>query len=245
MKQLIKKIGTAGVLALFCSIGASDNVQAQGNEEIRFGFYGGANYNFVGAGAMNLARLTDEYSFIQKDLNDGTGMAPYFGAIGEYTTGELLGAALRLSVDVRTAQLEDEDGRVFTSRLSYVTVEPGMRFNLGVPELSLSAGPAFAVNLTGKYDYDPGSGDNLPQVQGERINGINNVAYGIWGDIGYDIGLGSDDAATQVYISPFLGVNWLTDQRKSDLIDTQDERDDVWSTVTVRGGLQVKFGVVQ
>lgn len=245
MKRLTQRIGTAALLALFCGIGASNKSSAQGNEEIRFGFYGGANFNFVGAGAMNLARLTDQYSFIQKDLNDGSGIAPYFGAIGEYTTGELLGAALRLSVDVRTAQLEDADGRVFTSRLSYITVEPGMRFNLGDPNLSLSAGPAFAVNLTGKYDYEPGSGDNLPQIQGERISGINNVAYGVWGDVGYDIGLGGDDDATQVYLSPFLGVNWLTDQRKSDLIDEQDERDDVWSTISVRAGLQVKFGVVQ
>lgn len=245
MRHLTKGIGIAVLLAMMYSISTTNRSYAQGTEEIRFGFYGGANYNMVGAGAMNLARLSDDFNFIEKDLNDGTGIAPYFGAIAEYTTGRVLGAALRLSVDQRTAQLEDEDGRVFTARLSYVTVEPGMRFNLGMPELSISAGPAFAVNLTGKYDYDPGAGDNVVQVQGEQINGINNVAYGIWGDIGYDIALSPSDAASSIHLSPFLGVSWLTDQRKTDLPDEQNEVDDVWSTVSIRGGLQVKFGIVQ
>jgi hypothetical protein len=245
MKHLTSRIGMAILLAIFYTVGIANCLHAQGTEEIRFGFFGGANYNMVGAGSMNLARLSDDFSFIQKDLNDGTGIAPYFGAIAEYTTGELLGAALRLSIDIRTAQMEDEDGRVFTAQLSYVTVEPGMRFNLGMPELSLSAGPAFAVNLTGKYDYDPGSGDNVVQVQGEPINGINNVAYGLWGDVGYDIEVSPEDASTSIHLSPFLGVSWLTDQRKSDLLEQQDEVDDVWSTVSIRGGLQVKFGVIQ
>lgn len=245
MKHHTGRIGMAVLLAIFYSVGISNCLHAQGTEEIRFGFFGGANYNMVGAGSMNLARLSDDFSFIEKDLNDGTGLAPYFGAIAEYTSGEILGAALRLSVDLRTAQMEDDDGRVFTARLSYITVEPGMRFNLGMPELSISAGPAFAVNLTGKYDYNPGSGDNVVQIQGEQISGINNVTYGVWGDVGYDITLTPEDASTPILLSPFLGVSWLTDQRKSDFIETQDEVDDVWSTISIRGGLQLKFGVVQ
>lgn len=250
MRTHIIRLSMAICTAVLATAGITNTLQAQineeqGTEEIRFGFYGGVNYNMVGAGPMNLARISDNFSFIQKDLNDGRGFAPYFGAIGEYTTGDLLGAALRLSADVRTAQMEDEDGRVFTAKMSYITIEPGMRFNLGMPELSLSAGPAFAINLAGKYDYDPTSGDNVVQLQGEHIAGVNNVAYGIWGDFGYDIEITDEDAATPIQISPFLGVSWLTDQRKSDFVDVQDERDDVWSTVSIRSGLQVKFGVIQ
>jgi len=210
--------------------------------EIRFGFHGAVNFNMVGAGAMNLARLTPSFSFIEEDLSDGQGFAPYFGAIAEYTSGDILGAALRVSVDQRTAEMEDGSSRIFTARMSYVTVEPGMRFNLGSPNFSLSAGPALAVKLASKYDYDFNGEDNQPDIAGQQINNVNNVAFGIWGDFGYDIEVRGGEGHTPIYVSPFLGVNWLVDQRKSDMTEIQDERDDVWSTVTARAGLQVKFG---
>ncbi len=241
MKRTITLLSGLAMLAL---IGGTTAIQAQERQEMRFGFFGGANYNLVGAGAMNLARTTPEFDFIQNELNDGRGFGPYFGAIGEYTTGDVLGLALRLSVDQRGANLDDEEGNRFSAQMSYVTIEPGMRFNISSP-FSITAGPALAVNLTGKYDYDPGDGDNLPEIEGQRINGVNDVAFGIWGDLNYDISLGNAGTRTPFYLTPFLGVSWLTDQRTTDYPDIQDERDDVWSTVSIRGGLQLKFGVIQ
>lgn len=239
-----RTLTTLSIAAMFVLIGSTITAQAQEKEEMRFGFFGGANYNFIGAGAMNLARLTPEFDFIENDLNDGRGFGPYFGAIGEYTTGDVLGLALRVSVDQRGANLDDGQGNLFSAQMSYVTIEPGMRFNINSP-FSFTAGPAIAVNLAGKYDYDPGDGDNLPQIQGQRISGVNNVAYGVWGDFNYDIELMNGGSRTPIYLTPFLGVSWLTDQRKTDFPDTQNERDDVWSTVSVRTGLQLKFGVFQ
>jgi hypothetical protein len=36
--------------------------------------------------------------------------------------------------------------------------------------------------------------------------------------------------------------SWVFDQRKSDIPDLQDNIDDVWSTVTARAGVQIKWG---
>ncbi len=224
----------------------SQSMNMEPTEELRFGFYGGANYNLVGAGAVNLTRISNGTNFVEPQLNDGSGIAPYFGAIGEYNSGEVLGAALRLSVDFRNAEMEDDQGRKFAVNMSYVTIEPGMRFNLGMPEFSFSAGPALAVNLAAKYDYEPSSSDEIDEnIEDKTLSGVNNVAFGIWGDLGYDINLSDEDAASRWYLSPFLGVSWITDQKKTDFPELQDERDDVWSTVSIRGGVQVKFGAVQ
>ena len=241
MKRAITLTSMLAILFLV----SIDAAEAQDRPEMRFGFYGGANYNLVGAGAMNLAILnSNEFSFLENELNDGRGFGPYFGAVGEYLTGDVLGLALRLSVDQRSSNLDDEAGNRFQANMSYVTIEPGMRFNISSP-FSFTAGPALAVNLAGKYDYDPADGDNSEAIQGERISSVNNVAFGVWGDFNYDIHLRGDEDDTQIYLTPFLGVSWITDQRKTDLPEIQDERDDVWSTISIRTGLQLKFGVFQ
>jgi len=239
------------VASLFIE-GTTRSAQAQetygissANAPIRFGFFGGANYNFVGAGAQRLTQISNNPLFTQPDMNDGQGVGFYFGAIGEYNSNDILGAALKLSVDDRSAELEDhQNQRKFTAKLIYVTVEPMIRFNI-ISGLHLSAGPQLAVNLSASYDYTAPAEDNIPrQLVDEPLNNVNNVAFGIGGDVAYDFNIGDNIGTTKWYVTPFIGVSYLNDQKKSDFPSSQDTFDDTWSTITVRAGVGMKFGAV-
>src|SRR5690606_2973892 len=106
--------------------------------------------------------------------------------------------------------------------------------------------PTLAILLTGKYDYDPGSETNVSGIEGSRVEGLNETAFGVFGDFTYDIQIRGDDEDNDspIYLSPFLGFNWLTDQRGATNVDVQDELDDNWSTIGIRLGLQMKFGAM-
>lgn len=217
------------------------------NAPIRFGFYGGANYNLVGAGAQRLTKIDGGPTFTQPQLNDGHGVGFYFGAIGEYNSNDILGAALKLSVDDRSAVLTDPDnGRKFSTRLTYVTIEPLIRFNMLASGFHVSVGPQLAINLAADYDYTPAVDDEVTApLKGEPLNNMNNVAFGIGGDFAYDLNMVNNSyEKTKWYLTPFIGASYIVDQKKSDFPNNQDTFDDTWSTVTIRAGIGVKFGAV-
>lgn len=250
MKSVTGRLVSMAMVVVGGMILSADSMQAQGREEFRFGFFGGININMVGTGASNMSTIdsNDVLFPLSSDLSDGQGIAPYFGIITEYTTDGVLGLALRLSADQRNAEMEDaqsdgSEARVFTARVSYLTIEPGMRFAIGSPNFSFTVGPALAVLLSAKYDYDVNGDDTQVEIGGRRIEHMNNVAFGFWGDLGYDIALrgGEEGERTSIYLTPFLGASWLLDQRKASFA-TQEERDDAWTTISIRTGLQLKFG---
>lgn len=252
MKRQTLVLGLALAIAGLLVEGTTSSAQAQStsgifsdNAPLRFGFFGGANYNFVGAGAQRLTKISDNPLFTQPDMNDGTGVGFYFGAIGEYNSDDILGAALKLSVDERSAELEDhQNNRKFTAKIVYVTVEPMIRFNI-ISGLHVSAGPQLAVNLSASYDYTAPAADNIAlQLTDEPLKNMNNVAFGIGGDVAYDFNLGDNIGTTKWYVTPFIGVSYINDQKKSDYPSSQDTFDDTWSTVTVRMGVGMKFGAV-
>lgn len=242
---------TSALAAALLLFGATSTTTAQTGEEIRFGFYGGVVYSLVGAGSMQLAALNDARfqenpNFADPDdLSDGQGLGPHFGAMFEYHSGSTLGMALKLGADVYVAEMEDQaNGATFLTSINYFMIEPGLRLSF-TDDFAVTAGPSMGILITGKYDYDPGADNNVPGIEGERIDGLNETAFGAYADFSYDIQVRGDDedGDTPIYLTPFLGVNWLTDQRGA-ASATQDELDDVWSTIGIRLGLQLKFGAM-
>ena len=254
MKGRATRVVSSLVAGVLLSIGAVNSAQAQSGEEIRFGMYAGVVYSLVGAGSMQLAAVNDAFftdsvrNFNNpEDLSDGQGLGPKFGAILEYTSGHTLGASLKLGADVYVAEMEDEPNNAnFTTSVNYFTIEPGLRLEF-VDDLALTVGPTLGVLITAKYDYDPGSDNSeaAAGIEGRRIEGMNETVFGVFGDVTYDIQIRGDDedGDSPIYLSPFLGFNWITDQRGAENVDSStDEIDDVWSTIGIRLGLQLKFG---
>lgn len=255
MKWMATRVLSSLVAGVVLTMGVVQTAHAQSTEEIRFGMYAGIVYSLVGAGSMQLFANNDAVfqdstrNFSDPtDLSDGQGLGPHFGMILEYKSGHTLGASLKLGADVYVAEMEDAPNNAnFTTSVNYFTIEPGLRLEFA-DKLALTVGPTLGVLITAKYDYDPGSDNTAAAegLEGARIEGMNETVFGVFGDFTYDIQIRGDneDGDSPIYLSPFIGVNWITDQRGADDVNnpTGDELDDVWSTVGIRLGLQLKFG---
>lgn len=212
----------------------------------RFGAFGGLNFNIVGAGAQSLAAIAGDNNFSQQnDIIDGTALGYYAGLMTEYNSGNLLGFQLRAGLDDRRVNFNDWDvadaSRVrFSARMTYISVEPLLRLNLGSPDFHMTAGPLLSFNIAGKYDWIPRD-ETSPEIVDEDIPGVNGFAYGVSGGLAYDILLNSrSTSGTQWFLTPFAEASYMMDQREN-TFEGQD-RNDTWVTTSVRGGFQLKFG---
>lgn len=211
----------------------------------RFGAYGGLNFNIVGAGAQTLASIAGDASFDEQDIMDGTALGFYTGLMTEYNSGSLLGFQLRAGLDDRRVNFNDWDvadaSRVrFSARMTYISVEPLLRLNLGSPDFHMTAGPLLSFKIASKYDWIPRD-ETSQAIVDQEIPNVNGFAYGVSGGFAYDILLNSkSNSGTKWYLTPFAEASYMMDQRKNDF-EGQD-RNDTWVTTSIRGGFQVKFG---
>jgi len=209
----------------------------------RFGILGGLNYNMVGAGQMNLPN-TDRTGFDQFVLQDGWGLGPYAGLMYEYNSGGLLGFQARATYDDRRAQLRDPDKNLtLDSRLAYLNIEPALRLNLGEPDFHMVLGPSIAFNINNGFTYSMPGASGV----GSEFENLNDYTFGLWGGFGYDILLSNLSSPTRWYLSPFIEGSWMFDQAQPPIADNnatdlKDNVDDNLSTVTIRAGIQLKFG---
>jgi len=232
-----------GAIALLLAAGSADlQAQSMGYQgaKLRFGVFGGANFNSLGVGGSNVIEIPGGGSITQKDLSDGTGFGPYGGLLVEYNTGDIIGVHMRASYDDRRATLSN-NGRQWDTRLAYVSFEPGLRVNLASPDFALTVGPSLSVNVNKSFDYQPADNEGVAAITDGELQDVKPVTFGMWGGVSYDIHLNSVGVSPQWYLTPFFEGSWMVDQKKADFPD-QDNLADVWSTVTVRGGLQLKFG---
>lgn len=221
-----------------CIAVSTDTLTAQQEGEqvapYRFGILGGANFNSVGVGGETALPIP-----VSEDLSDGTGFGPYGGFLFEYNPGlgEVLGIHARIAYDDRTAIFEG-GGRKVTAGVGYFTFEPAMQLNLGSPNFHFTIGPS--LNVLGRNDFTIDTAGVV--TENVEYGRLKDIAYGLWGGVSYDIHLSEmSDNGTQWYLTPFFEGSWMVDQVTTSA-EQLDNIDDSWSTVTVRGGLQLKYG---
>jgi len=211
----------------------------------RFGLYGGLNFNIVGAGAQALAAIPGDNFAQSNDIIDGTGLGYYTGLMTEYNPGGLFGFQLRAGLDDRRVNFNDWDvvGSTrtrFSARMTYISVEPSLRVNLGSPNFHLTAGPLLSFLVGAKYDWVPRD-ETSPDIVDQPIDGAKSFAYGVSGGLGYDILLNSKSASsTKWYLTPFAEASYMMAQRENTF--PGQDRNDTWVTTSIRGGFQLKFG---
>lgn len=236
----------AAVVALGAASGASaQDMNTYTGAPWRFGVYGGLNFNIVGAGAQTLAQIAGDNNFSQQDIIDGTALGFYTGLMTEYNPGGLLGFQLRAGLDDRRVNFNDWDvvdaDRVrFSARMTYISVEPLLRVNLGSPNFHVTAGPLLSFKVASKYDWVPRD-ETSQAIEDQEIEGANSFTYGVSGGLAYDLLLNPQSTgSTRWYLTPFAEVSYMMDQRESGIENA--DRDDTWVTTSIRGGFQLKFG---
>jgi len=235
----------AAMVALGAAMSAHAQTATYTGAPWRFGLYGGLNFNIVGAGAQALAAIPGDNFAQRNDIIDGTALGYYAGLMTEYNPGALFGFQLRAGLDDRRVNFNDWDvvgsSRTrFSARMTYVSVEPLLRVNLGSPDFHFTAGPLLSFLVAAKYDWVPRD-ETSPTIVDQPIEGAKSFTYGVSGGFGYDIMLNNKSASrTKWYLTPFAEASYMMAQRENTY--TGQDRNDTWVTTSIRGGFQLKVG---
>lgn len=207
---------------------------ANATAQIRTGMYGAANYNTASAPLQDFIAGIGGGPFSSNDFSGATGVGAYAGVFGEYIIDDRLAMSLRASYDQRNVEKES-NGSKLTARISYTTIEPGIRVNLANSPLHLMIGPSMAIKLSGTYNYAARTTEPAQDVTNGRIPNVRQVVFGGWTGFGYDFTLNRPGTSVAMYLTPFIEGSYMIDQ-----IDPLDPADgSVLNTLTGRLGLQV------
>jgi outer membrane protein OmpA-like peptidoglycan-associated protein len=225
-----------------CIAAAAVNTNAQDQsgklKQWRFGAHAGVSANFIGVGYQDFRTLGMGTNFEEKVINDASSFVPYFGLNGEYISGNWWNIMFRASYDNRSGKIEDEKtpgSKSMEPSIAYLSLEPALRVNL-TQEFNVYGGPMFALNLQKSLGKIGGA-----DVAGDIPN-FNGFSMGLWAGFSYDILLNDRLSTWHQYLTPFVEVSWLTNQKKVEFNVNQDALDDIWSTVSVRAGAAFKLG---
>lgn len=217
----------------------------------RYGVNLGLNYNLSGVGYANWVTSPDRPygQFIEKVLNDGSGLGAYLGVMAEYNPS-WWGLQLRVSYDNRglTAKdnrsYKDAQGAYFSDDYvfhnSYISIEPLFRLNPFTNSgFHIKVGPGFGIKTASTFDYTPQGGAQQKDIPLAMPTGLT---FSIVGGFGWDILLNDGQADRQWFLTPFLETSFMTGQRDVSFPSVQSAFDDALSTVSIRAGIGIKMG---
>ena len=212
-----------------------------------FGIYGGVNYNTFSGEIQN-------YSSVQGSTFDqGSGLGPTFGGVLEFNPGKLLGFTVMVGYDGRPIGFDSARTEVsstgatvsegLSTSLSYLSIEPSLRLNLGNRFFHLLLGPTFNFNLGKGASYTALDTNGVGATRDEDLTDVRGFAIGAQGGLGYDIPLTSSTSSTQILLTPFaqfhLGFQNLLENPEA---SEESTRILDFTMNTIRAGIQLKFG---
>ena len=242
--NLVIKGVIGGVLLL---TGIQSSLQAQEVQFAKpswyFGVAGGANFNFYRGTTQQL----NSVYMTPTAFHDGSGTGLYVAPLIEFHRPDTrLGLMLQVGYDSRKGSFKE----VMTpcncpadlkADLSYVTVEPSLRFAPFKSNFYLYGGPRFAFNLNNGHSFTYSQGINpaypsqvaSPALRGDFDNMKENLISMQIG-AGYDIWLSSQKQQTQLVLSPFVSFQPYYGQDPRTV--------ESWNITTVRVGAALKIG---
>jgi outer membrane protein OmpA-like peptidoglycan-associated protein len=232
------------ITALFFT-GLQFTIQAQEVQYTKpswwFGVSAGANLNFYRGTTQELnLDLTTPAAF-----HHGKGVGLYLAPLIEFHRPDTKwGVMFQVGYDNRAGKFD----RVLTpcncpadlsTDLSYITVEPSLRFAPFASNFYLFGGPRIAFGLSQGFTYELGMNPAFPDqepspaVDGDFSN-MNKVLLSMQIGAGYDISLSSASRQTQTVLSPFIAFHPYFGQPPRSI--------ETWDVSTLRVGVALKFG---
>ena len=206
-----------------------------------FGAAVGGNLNFY----RGTTRMLNESFTPPTSFHNGFGGGLYLAANIEYYKPKTsFGFQLQSGYDNRSAWFNDavtpcNCPAELNSKLTYITIEPSIRFAPFKSDFYLFAGPRFAFNQSKSFTYSQKINPNFPQqVQNPDVKGdfsaIRNTLISMQVGLGFDVPLNSRTAKTQVVMSPFVSYHPYFGQNPRTI--------ETLTVSTVRAGFILKFG---
>ncbi|MBN1926574.1 MAG: OmpA family protein [Prolixibacteraceae bacterium] len=207
----------------------------------KFGLAAGVNYNmFTGSTHELSTTFTPPVVF-----HEGSGLGLFIAPHWEYhPASSMLGFMVQAGYDNRQGAFNQIASPCncpadLTSDLSYITIEPSLRFDPFKSGFYLFAGPRLAFNFEETFTYKLGINPDFPdQPPTPDVNGymsnMNNMIVSMQVGAGFDIPLSAQGKRTQTYFSPFVSYHPYLGQHPRSI--------ETWSVSTIRLGAIIKFG---
>lgn len=234
------------ILCAFILIGILTPIQAQDSIQYTkpswyFGVAAGGNINFYRGSTQELnAVLTVPTTF-----HNGSGVGLFAAPLIEYRPADSRwGVILQAGYDSRQGKFEEKIANScncpedLNTDLSYITVEPSLRFAPFKSNLYLYAGPRLAFNYSKSFQYqlevNPDIPNQLSTVVRYDFSKIQTPLISMQIGAGYDIPLTSQRHRTQLVLSPFVSFQPYFGQKPRSI--------ETWNITTVRVGAALKIG---
>ena len=232
------------ILSAFILTGIQATLQAQDQytkPSWWFGIAGGSNFNFYRGTTQELnSNLTVPAAF-----HHGDGAGLYVAPLVEFHRPDSrLGAMLQVGYDNRSAEYKTVRTPCncpadLTTNLSYITIEPSLRFAPFKSNFYLFGGPRLAFNLEKTFSYkqqvSPDFVEQLPIAREKGdLSSMNKTLISMQIGAGYDIPLSSQNKRTQFVLSPFVSYQPYFGQSPRSI--------ETWTVTTFRVGAALKLG---
>lgn len=196
---------------------------------------------FGESGAMNLNQYRGTTQKLNNNVivptafHEGNGVRPYLSILAEYRPNVKLGGMLNIAFDNRGGKFENVMApcnceATLSTNISYLTLEPSVRFAPFSSAFYVFAGPSLNFNVSKKFSYTQEKQSDVRADWSE----IRNTSLSAQAGAGIDILLSAKSNSTPMTISPF--VSFLTD------IGHAPRKIESWSFYTIRTGIALKFG---
>src|SRR6478672_3685312 len=206
-----------------------------------FGAAVGSNFNFYRGSTQMLNESFTPPATFHNGYGAGLYVAP---AIEYYKPNTRLGFMFQAGYDSRRGHFNEVRTDCncqanLDTKLSYITIEPSVRFAPFRNSFFLYAGPRFAFNQNKSFVYDQQVNWDAPnQVKPDDVKGdfsnVNNTVISMQIGLGYDIPLNDTTSKTQFVLSPFASYHPYFGQNPRDT--------ETWTVATLRAGVVLKFG---
>ena len=206
-----------------------------------FGVAGGANFNFYEGSTHQLTSdFTPPVTF-----HKGDGIGLFVAPLIEfYRPDTRWGFMLQAGYDNRKATFDQVDSACncptdLKTNISYITVEPSLRFAPFKSNLYLFGGPRVAFNMDKSFTYQLGINPAYPnqaptpEVKGD-LSDMNKTIISMQVGLGFDIPLSSQSNKTQFVLSPFASFHPYFGQNPRSI--------ETLNITTIRAGVALKFG---
>lgn len=207
----------------------------------KFGAAAGANFNFN----QGLTQQLNSNLTVPAGFNHGNGVGLFLGPVIEYHRPESsFGMMLQAGYDSRKSTFDQITTPCncpadLSTDLSYLTIEPSLRFAPFKNNFYLYAGPRFAFNRTKAFTYQLGINPDFPdQAPTPAVNSefsdIRENLISMQIGAGHDIQLSSQNSKMQTVLSPFVAIQPYFGQNPRST--------ETWTLTTLRVGAALKFG---
>lgn len=196
-----------------------------------FGQSVAANFNNY----RGTTQMLNEDLTVPTAFHKGSGIKPYFSLLTEYRPNKMWGGMLNIAYDNRGGKFDGvmapcDCPADLKTNISYLAIEPSLRFAPFSSSFYLFAGPTLNFNIAKSFDYTQEKQDDR---RGDWSD-IRKTSLSAQAGAGIDLMLSAPSNTTQVSLSPF--VSFLTDFGHEPRVDQS------WSFYTIRAGMALKIG---